>query len=121
MRPALRLTWWEVQKILAQTGSVAVREKILQTLDPIEFYPVSKQQLIRSIVARKLGVYRPPVGGRGLEGGSRILVKPPEGVLAGESVPVENDRLQMEENYLKRREKVIKTLERTDALKKEVD
>ena len=121
MRPPLKLTWWEAQRILAQTRSIAVREKILQTLDPIEFYPVSQQQLIRSIVARKLGVYRPPVGGRGLEGGSRMLVKPPEGVIAGESVPIENDRVQMEENYLKRREKVIKTLERTDSLKEEVD
>jgi len=50
-----------------------------------------------------------------------MLVEPPEGVLRGESVPSENDRLEFEELLAKARERRIKSLERQDRLKTEVD
>jgi len=92
---------------------------LLRRLDPIRYYPYSPDIRIRRAVEELLGVYQPMV--ENARGGELLMTPPPEGVLKGESVPVENDSEEFKELLAKARERRIKSLERQDRLKKEVD
>lgn len=91
----------------------------VRILDPIEFYPHTNNPLIAREVERLLGTYKPMPGVEvGLD---RMLTPPPEGVLRGENVPLENDNAEFEELYAKARERRIKSLERQEKIKKELE
>lgn len=100
-----------------------MRLPMLVRVDPIKFYPYTNNPLVRRVIEDELGIYKPALQARGVEmrGGELILVEPPEGVVSGDSVPVENDMLELEEQNLKAVERRIKSLERQDRLKKEVE
>jgi len=92
---------------------------LLRRLDPIRYYPYSMDKRIQRAIEEVLGVYQPMV--QNAVGGEAMLTPPPEGVIRGESVPNENDRAEFEELLAKARERRIKSLERQDRLKTEVD
>jgi len=89
---------------------------LVRKLDPVMFYPYTDDPRVKKAVEEVLGVYQPMVTGRG---GERLMTPPPEGVIRGESVPSENDRIELEELLAKARERRIRSLERQDRLKKE--
>ena len=90
----------------------------VRILDPIEFYPVTSNPLIVREMEKLLGTYKPMPKVEGLD---RMLTPPPEGVLKGENVPLENDKAEFEELYAKAKERRIRSLERLEKIKKEVE
>jgi len=104
-------------RIQSYINNPSIAKIAVRGLDPIKFYPYTNNPLIARRIEEILGTYR-PMADSGLE---MMLTPPPEGVLKGESVPVENDRVEFEELLAKARERRINSLERQERLKKEVD
>lgn len=92
-------------------------------LDLISRYPFTPDpmfnQVLRQIELEQLGIVKRPVSGA--QGAEIMLTPPPEGVLKGESVPRENEKDEINELIAKARERRIKSLEKQDRLKKEVE
>jgi len=95
------------------------RSEGIAKLDLLRLHPFIDTKLMKKIEMEQLGISNPPV--RGMRGVERIMQKPPEGVLKGESIPRENEVSEFHELYLKAKEQRIRSLEKQDRLKKEIN
>jgi len=91
-------------------------------LDLLRYFPFIDTELMRRIELEQLGTINQPTTGTGMRGGEQMLQRPPEGVLRGESIfDRKTEQSEMKELYLKAKESRIKSLERQERLKKEVE
>ena len=88
--------------------------------DLLRDYPFIDTKLMREIEIEQLGIVKRPV--TGMQGGERMMQKPPEGVICGESVmDRKTEREESKELYYKAKQRRIHSLERQERLKKEID
>ena len=98
--------------------SIAEMARNKAKVDLIKQYPFVDSTLMRQIELEQLGVIDRPTN---MKGGEIMLQEPPEGFISGDSIPPENEKDEFAERHLKAKEKRIKSLERGERLKKEIE
>jgi len=98
--------------------SIAEMARKKARIDLIKQYPFEDSTLMRQIELEQLGVVNRQTN---MKGGEIMLQEPPEGVISGDSIPPENEKDEFAESCFKAKERRIKSLERGERLKKEIE
>lgn len=92
----------------------------LAGMDLLVDFPFIDTPAMQAVELEQLGVINKPV--TGMRGRERMMQKPPEGVIRGASiVDRKTESEEAKELFYKAKEQRIRSLERQDRIKKEID